>query len=138
MAEVLIGYNKSYKTYRTYRTYMKNSFRHAVSGINWAVSNHRNFKVHIGISVLVLLLAFILRVSRIEFSLLIFAIVFGLIVEMINTAIEELTDLITVKWAKQAKIAKDVAAGMMLLTAVGTALVGLIVFLPYFLKIFNF
>ena len=117
---------------------MLKSFKHAINGIVWAIKNHPNFKIHIAISFLVLFLAFILKVSKTDIVLLIFAIVLGLMVEMVNTAIEEVTNLITIKWAKQAKIAKDVSAGLMLLTAIGTAIIGLIIFIPYFLKIFNF
>ncbi|MBI4066818.1 diacylglycerol kinase family protein, partial [Candidatus Gottesmanbacteria bacterium] len=54
--------------------------------------------------------------------------------EMINTSIEAMTDLITSEWRQQAKIAKDVSAGMMLLTAIGAILVALFIFLPKIVK----
>ena len=63
-------------------------------------------------------------------GIIILAIVFGLGVEMVNTAIEAMTDLITTEWRTEAKIAKDVAAGMMLLTALGTVIVALFIFYP--------
>ena len=67
---------------------------------------------------------------------LVFAIVLGFASEMLNTSVEAMTDLITTEWKTEAKIAKDVAAGMMLLTAVGTTLIALVVFYPYFMKLF--
>lgn len=50
---------------------------------------------------------------------------------MINTALESMTDLITKEWRQEAKIAKDVAAGMMLLIAMGAVVIGAVIFLPY-------
>lgn len=114
---------------------MKVSFKHAISGIIWTLKNQQNFRIHLVISLAVLCLSFFLKVSKTETLLLVFAIVIGLTSEMINTAVEEVTNLITIKWAKQAKIAKDVSAGMMLLTAIGAAIVGLSIFLPYIFRI---
>lgn len=132
---LLIEYNKSYILHRLYVSCMKVSFKHAISGIIWTLKNQQNFRIHLVISLAVLCLSFFLKVSKTETLLLVFAIVIGLTSEMINTAVEEVTNLITIKWAKQAKIAKDVSAGMMLLTAIGAAIVGLSIFLPYIFRI---
>lgn len=51
--------------------------------------------------------------------------------EMINSAIEKMVDLITLEHRKEAKIAKDVAAGMVLLTALGSIIVGVLIFVPH-------
>lgn len=114
---------------------MSVSFKHAISGIIWTLKNQQNFRVHLIISLTVLFLSFFLKVSKTETLLLVLVIILGLTAEMINTAIEEMTNLITIKWAKQAKIAKDISAGMMLLTAIGAAIVGLSIFLPYIFRI---
>lgn len=118
--------------YNEYLNMLK-SFKHALNGLTWSAQNQKNFSIHISISILVFLLAYILQVSRTDFIILIFAVVLGLTAEMMNTSIEEMTNLITIKWSKQAKIAKDVAAAMMLVVSLGTAVIGLIVFIPYFL-----
>lgn len=110
---------------------MLGSFKHAFHGIAWAFRNHPNFRIHIVISFCVLALALGIPVTRQDFAILIFAIILGLVIEMTNTAVEEVTNLITIKWAHQAKVAKDVGAGMMFLTAIGTAIIGLIIFIPY-------
>jgi diacylglycerol kinase len=107
------------------------SFKHAFDGILWAVKTQPNFRIHLTISVLVLLLAWFFRVRPYEWMILVFAIIVGLSVEMVNTAIEAMTDLITKEYREEAKIAKDVSAGMMLVAALGTAAIGLGVFLPY-------
>lgn len=60
-----------------------------------------------------------------------FVILLGLVAEMINTALESMTDLITQEWREKAKIAKDVSAGMMLLTAIGAVIIASFIFYPY-------
>ena len=112
------------------------SFNNAFRGISWAITNQKNFKVHLSVSFLVLLFAYLLQISRLEMLLLIICIAFGLGAEMINTAIEAMTDLITVEWKKEAKIAKDISAGMVLVIAIGTIIIGLYIFLPKIIAIF--
>lgn len=107
------------------------SFKHAFDGIMWAIQSQPNFRVHLTISALVLLFAWFFQVDPFEWMILVFAIVLGLSVEMVNTAIEAMTDLITKEYRVEAKIAKDVSAGMMLIVAIGTAAVGVGIFLPY-------
>lgn len=107
------------------------SFKHAFDGVMWALKTQPNFRVHLTISFLVLFFAWFFRVTSTEWMILVFAIVLGLSTEMVNTAIEAMTDLITKDYRVEAKIAKDVSAGMMLMTAIGTAIVGLIIFVPY-------
>jgi diacylglycerol kinase len=112
-------------------------FHHAWDGLKHAFINHPNFKVHSTISLLVLILAFIFKISEIKLIILVFAIVLGFVVEMVNTSIESIVDLVTEEWRQNAKIAKDVSAGAMLLTAIGTAIVGLIILVPEILKTIN-
>lgn len=106
------------------------SFKTAIAGIRWAVRTQPNFRVHLVLSLLALLGGWVFRVTATEMLILVFAIVLGLSAEMVNTAIESMTDLITREWRSEAKIAKDVSAGMMLITAVGAVIVAAIIFLP--------
>lgn len=110
---------------------MRKSFQYAGEGIAWAFKNHRNLRIFIGIGIIVLLAATLLGVTRAEFILLFLTIVLALITEMLNTALEEMTDLITIKWSHQAKVAKDVGAGMSLLAAISAIVVGILIFAPY-------
>lgn len=107
------------------------SLKTAMGGIQWAITTQPNFRVHLFLSAFVILGAWWFAVSRIEFLILVFTIVLGLSAEMINTAIESMTDLITKEWRAEAKIAKDVSAGMMLITAFGALAVAGVIFLPY-------
>lgn len=116
---------------------MGSSFKHAFDGIVVVFEEHANFRFHTAAAVIVLIAAYAFHVTRVEFLILLFTINLVLVVEMINTAIEELTNLITVKWSKQAKTAKDVAAGMALITAFGAVLVGIVIFTPYIVFLFS-
>ena len=107
------------------------SFKNAFAGLFWAIKTQPNFRVHMVISALVVSLGMYLGVSSVEMSVILFTILLGLSSEMINTALEAMTDLITTEWKEQAKIAKDVSAGMMLLVAMGAVLIALFIFIPY-------
>lgn len=111
------------------------SFHYAWQGLKWVFVNEANFQLQVIIMVLVLGLAYLLRVEPVGISLLLFASCFVLICEMINTSLEKVVDLATEEWRIKAKIAKDVAAGMSLLSAICAAGVGIIVFYPYILKL---
>ena len=113
---------------------MLSSFRHACEGVAIAFREHPNFRIHTASAVVVLLVGFFLHITRDEFLIVIFTINLVFIVEMVNTSVEEITDLITINWSRQAKIAKDVAAGMALLTTAGAAIVGVLIFAPYLLE----
>lgn len=108
----------------------KEVFKNAANGCFWAFRTQKNFKTHFFLSFMVLILAWWLRISFEKFLILIFAVTFGLVIEMANTAFEKTVDLITEEYNPKAKIAKDVAAGAMLLTAIGLALIGLLALFP--------
>lgn len=116
-----------YKTLRQHHI----SFKNAFAGLFWAVKTQPNFRVHLILSTFAVSLGLYLQITREEFLVIIFTILLGLSGEMINTALESMTDLITKEWRQEAKIAKDVAAGMMLLIALGAILIAYIIFTPY-------
>lgn len=107
------------------------SFKNAFAGILWAVRTQPNFRVHLVLSVLALYLSYYFDITSVEKAIIVFTILLGLAGEMINTALESMTDLITTEWKTQAKIAKDVSAGMMLTVAFGAVLVAFFIFGPY-------
>ena len=109
------------------------SFKNAFAGLLWATRTQPNFRVHIILSLLALTLGSILKISYIEMAIIVFTIILGLSSEMINTAIEAMTDLITTEHRENAKIAKDVAAGMMLTTAMGAVVIAIFIFVPHIL-----
>ncbi len=106
------------------------SFKHALDGIIWAFKTQPNFQIHLILSFIAIIGGVYFRISATEMTIIALTIVFGLGIEMINTAIEAMTDLIKKEYDIDAKIAKDVAAGMMLLTAIGTLFVAGFIFIP--------
>ena len=106
------------------------SFKNAFAGVKWALTTQPNFIIHITLAILVTLLGFYYQISKIEWLILVFTIFWGLATEMLNTAVEAVTDLVTKEWRQEAKIAKDVSAGMMLTVGFGSIVVAAIIFLP--------
>lgn len=109
------------------------SFKNAASGFFWTFKSQPNFQIHLIVTILVLILAFIFGLSPLEFTILVVAIVLVWVAEMINTAVEAITDLIYEEHHVRAKIAKDVAAGMVLVASAGAVILGILIFLPHIL-----
>lgn len=107
------------------------SFKYALNGIFAALKTEPNLKFHLLAAILVLALAFILQVSQLDFIILILVIGFVIAVELTNTAIEVIVDEFTDKEHPGAKLAKDISAGVVLVAAITSAVVGILVFLPY-------
>lgn len=104
------------------------TFRHAWEGIVYAFRTQINMKVHVAATLLVGILGYILHISAIDWLFVITAMALVLVAEMINTAIETAVDLISPEFHPLAKIAKDTAAGAVLMAAVFAVIVGCIVF----------
>lgn len=116
-------------------TSINSSFKFALEGIAQAIKDNRNLKIHLVLAVLAIFASFFFKITREEFLIIIVMIILVLSSEMINTSIEEMVDLITTEHRRQAKAAKDVAAGMVLVVAIGALIVGVYIFLPYILSL---
>jgi diacylglycerol kinase (ATP) len=103
------------------------SFNYAIEGVIHALRTQRNMRIHFAAAGGVLVLAFIYNVTRIELIALLIAIAFVLIAEMVNTAVEATIDLSTPSFDPLAKIAKDLAAGAVLIAAINAIAVGYLV-----------
>lgn len=108
-----------------------NSFGFALAGIIYALKDSRNLKIHVSIASLVLVASFLLGLTKPDKIIILLVIILVIASEMINTAIEEMVDLITNEHKEEAKRAKDVAAGMVLVAAIGAIIVGVVIFYPY-------
>jgi diacylglycerol kinase (ATP) len=113
------------------------SFINAFAGVKWALTTQPNFRIHFTLSLLAVFGGIIFQINQVEMLVIVFTIILGLTGEMINTSIEAMTDLISTEWHEKAKIAKDVAAGMMLTIAFGAIGVALIIFLHHFISLFK-
>jgi len=103
------------------------SFDYAIRGIVHALRTQRNMRIHIAAAAIVLALALILRVSGLDLVALVFAAGFVITAELVNTAVETAVDLATDGFDPAAGVAKDVAAGAVLVTAITAVAVGYIV-----------
>ncbi|CAN5260816.1 diacylglycerol kinase [soil metagenome] len=104
------------------------SFNFAIEGVVHVLRTQRNMRVHFAVAVIVLVLAVVVGVSKLELITLLIAIAFVLVAEMINTAIEGAIDAATTTFDPMAKLAKDIAAGAVLIASVTAVAVGYLVF----------
>ncbi len=106
------------------------SFGYAFAGIFACVKKERNIKIHLTFTTLVVIAGGILRISALEWCICL--TLFGLVLalELVNTAVEAVVDLVTEERKPLAKLAKDTAAGAVLIAAIMAAIAGLIIFLP--------
>ena len=104
------------------------SFNYAFEGIIHVLRTQRNMRIHFGIAAVVLILGLATNVARIELIALLLAIAFVLIAEMINTALEGAIDVATTSFDPMAQLAKDIAAGAVLIATINAVAIGYLVF----------
>jgi len=102
----------------------------SIKGIGFTVKTELNIKIQLVFMCLVIIAGFVFKISLMEWGLLVLTIFVVLFAEMTNTAIENTVDLVTEEYNEKAKVAKDVASGAVLLTAIMSVVIGLIIFLP--------
>ncbi len=106
------------------------SLNNAVAGVTYALKTERNIKIHVIIAFSVLLMCLWLDIESSELAVLILSISMVLAAEMFNTAVEAVVNLLTISAHPLAKIAKDIAAGAVLITSIGAAACGYIILFP--------
>jgi diacylglycerol kinase (ATP) len=104
------------------------SFNYAIEGVIHVLRTQRNMRIHFAVAVAVIVISVAVGVSKIELIVLLLSIAFVLIAEMINTAIEGTIDAATTEFDPMAKLAKDIAAGAVLIASVNAVAVGYLVF----------
>lgn len=115
------------------RRFLK-SLTHALRGILYTVRNERNFQVEVAATVFLLGCMVWLPLSRAEESMLILAAVLVLVMELVNTAVERVMDILKPRVHPYARVVKDVTAGGVFVASLGALSVGLLILLPYFMK----
>ncbi|NMD70664.1 diacylglycerol kinase family protein [Bacillus sp. DNRA2] len=113
------------------------SFSYAIEGIVHAVKMERNLRIHLTFTVLVCLFAVWFSVSITEWLIILLAIGAVISLELVNTALERVVDLVTEEHLPLAKQAKDVAAGAVFVFAIIAVIIGLVIFLPKIFQILN-
>jgi diacylglycerol kinase (ATP) len=104
------------------------SFNYAFEGIIHVLRTQRNMRIHLGVAIVVIVAAVAADVSKMELAALFVSISFVLVAEMFNSAIERAIDVATSSFDPMAKLAKDIAAGAVLIAAINAVGVGYLVF----------
>jgi len=106
------------------------SFGHAAHGVWLTLRTQRNARIHVAVAVAVCLVGLWLRLDLLRWSILTITMAAVLVGETINTAVEALVDLLSPQFHERAKVAKDVAAGAVLLLSIAAVIVGLLIVGP--------
>ena len=106
------------------------SFSHAIKGLQTTVKYEHNTWIHLFATVLVIVFGFVYELTTLEWCCITLAIGLVVVTEILNTAIEHLTDLVSPEFHPLAKKTKDAAAGAVLIASIIAVIIGLLVFLP--------
>ena len=123
-----------------FRLYNKNfieAWKNAFSGIAHGFKTQRNLKIQLVAGIVVIILGIILKISNAEWAILMLSVFLVLGTEMMNTAVEAAVDLCTEEYHEKAKIAKDVAAGAVVLTALNAVIVSYFLFADKIVQLFK-
>ena len=111
------------------------SFREASKGIAHVFVNEQNFRLQIYTTVLVLFFIWLFKLSRSEMIVVFLLILLVLILELLNTAVEKLSDVLKPRLSTQIGLVKEIMAGMVFLSSLGALIIGLIIFWPHVVEL---
>ncbi len=111
------------------------SFGHAFAGIGYGLRTQANLRIHAAITIAVIALGLWLHLNTSEWAILVVTIMIVMSAELFNTAIEAVVDRVGSEPHSLSKISKDTAAGAVLITAIGSVIVGLLIFGPRLLTL---
>jgi diacylglycerol kinase len=107
-----------------------NSFKYAINGIKDAINSEPNLSVHLLFAVIALIFAYFMKLTNNEFMIFIIIIFAVITLELINTVVEKIVDLHSLKISEEARQIKDISAAIVLLGAICSTIVALFLFLP--------
>ena len=113
------------------------ALKKSINGIKTVFANERNFKIQLVFAIIAIIAGFALKITMQEFAIIVMLIFIVFISEFFNTAIENVVDMVTLEYNEKAKVAKDIAAGAVTLSAILSIITGLLIFLPRILVIIN-
>ena len=114
-----------------------NSFKYAIEGIISSFKTERNMKIHVLAMIVVIALGLFFKLNKVEWCFIIIAIASVISAELFNTAIETVVDMVSTERNPKAKLAKDIAAGAVLVVAICAAIIGFIIFGPQIINVFS-
>jgi len=107
---------------------LTDSFNYAIEGLKHTLRTQRNMRIHLAVGLIVIALGIFFNLDRVDFILLLSAVTLVLVAEMFNTSIELAVDIFTKEFHHMAKMAKDIAAGCVFITAIYAIIVGYLIF----------
>ncbi len=111
------------------------AFKYAFEGLVHAYREHPSFKIEVIAAMITVILGVILQISRGEWIIITWVIFSVLVAELLNTAVETALDYLAIEHHVDVKIAKDVAAGAVLLLSIASVIVGGLIFIPHILNL---
>lgn len=117
---------------------LSKSFRHAFRGLSYALANERNFQIEVIIGIFILGLIFIFKVKNWEAIILILMVMWVLVMELTNTVVERVVDILKPRIHPYARLVKDIMAAVVLISSIVSVIVGVIIFYPYFRELVLF
>ena len=118
------------ESYKTSRNVLR-SFKYALSGISYVLKTSGNFKIQLIFAITILMIGFLLQISKSNYVILISTILSVLILEILNTSIESIVDLVVKKeFTILAKISKDTSSGAVLLASINSVIIAVYIFIP--------
>lgn len=111
------------------------SFSHAFNGLKILIKEEHNARIHMFATIVVVMAGFVFKISVNEWFAVLFAIGFVITVEIINTAIENMADIVSPEKDKRIKKIKDLSAAAVLISALTALVIGLIIFIPKLLDL---
>ncbi len=116
---------------------LSKSFGYAFQGLHTALREEPNFRIHLFFAITAMILGILLGLKQLEWIVLMFTIFFVIILELLNTVLEAIVDLVSPDFKPAAKVAKDVSAACVLTAAFMSILVGFMLFAPKLLAVFD-
>jgi diacylglycerol kinase len=115
---------------------LANSFKYAMRGLKKVFKEEQNFRIHVFFTLVVLLLSFYFQIKLWEFVIIILLIALVLALEIINSIIERLTDMLKPRIHQYVKDMKDMGAALVFIGAITALIVGILIFFPYIVALF--
>jgi len=109
----------------------------AIEGILQGAKTQRHLRYHFFTAAFILVLSYVLGITRMEFIMVSLAVILVISAEMLNSAVEAVVDILSPQYSEKARTAKDIAAGAVLITAFGAAVLGYIILFPYLKSFFT-
>jgi len=107
------------------------SLSHAVRGLADTYSQEKNFRIHVLFSFIVLILGVMLNINAKEWIIIVLVITMVLVLELMNTVVERVIDILEPKIHSYVRMIKDVTAAAVLIASIAAAIIGIIIFYPY-------